>query len=115
MTRVQAFAEHGGISQEAATDYLSGCDMVVDLPGGAIVLRGDVVHIVARQRGLSGRRLIDATRGALLAFHKLRAQLKCPIKHGNKPALRYAAHFGFKPYHSTETHRWLYRSAGDPL
>lgn len=110
-----AFADHGKISAEAARDYLSRCDMVVALPSGAIVLKADIVHIVARQNGLSGRTLVAAVRAALLKFHAIQSTLKCPIRHENTQAMRFAEFFGFRPYHPTSTHQWLFRHHGDPL
>jgi hypothetical protein len=112
---VLAFADHGKISADAARDYLSHCDAVVALPGGAIVLKADVVHIVARQHGLSGRALVAAVREALLKFHAVQPTLKCPIRHENTRAMRFAEFFGFRPYHPTSTHQWLFRHRGDPL
>lgn len=112
---VAAFAAHGGISEAEATAYLVKCDAVVSLPGGAIVLKGDVVHICAKQEGLSGRALVRGVRAALLKFHILRATLKCPIRHDNRRAMEFAMHFGFTPYHSTHTHQWLFRHSGDAL
>lgn len=112
---ISAFARHGGISEAAALEYLEACDSVVTLPGGAIVLKGDVVHICARQGGLSGRALVSAVRSALEGFHSIKAILKCPIRHDNSRAMVFAMHFGFKPYRATETHQWLFRNSGDAL
>jgi hypothetical protein len=109
------FAAWGGVTTAQAHDYLKACDDVAPLPGGALVRRGATVHIVAPQTGLSGRALVNATRAALVRFHEAVAMLVCPIHRDNARTLRYAQHFGFKSYGSTETHRWLCRHRGDAL
>src|SRR5690242_2069615 len=111
----EVFARHGGISVAAAQAFLDSCSEISELPGGALVRRGHVVHIVAGQHGIAGRALVEATRAALRQFHRSEATLVCPIRHDNARTLRYAKHFGFKPYDSTENHQWLYRHIGDAL
>mgnify|MGYP001571902002 CR=1 FL=1 len=112
---VEAFADYGMVSRVDAESYLAECSDVAELPGGALVRRGRIVHIVARQRGLSGRRLVMGIRKALAKFHEAEPVLTCPVSLENKRALRLARFFNFKPYQQTETHQWLYRNRGDQL
>lgn len=109
----QAFAAYGSITVEQATDYLRSCDDLAELPGGAIVRRKNVVHIVSPQRGLSGRRLVRQVRDALAKFHLATGWLFCPIQRENERAVRFAEFFGFTRYASCGSHDWFKRFSGD--
>lgn len=110
---IEVIAAETGAAIDVVENYLNSCDEVFSVPGGALVRRGNVLHLHSPQHGLSGRALVSAISRALDIAHKTCQTLICPVRKGNFRAVKFVERFGFTAYSETVTHTWFKHTAGD--
>lgn len=103
----QASLEEFNLTEKQVNDYLARCDEVFDLPNGCAVRRGSVVHILAPQKALSGRKLLRECRVRLNELHQNLDVIYANVKKDNTKAQDFALAAGFEVSHIDATHVWF--------
>lgn len=96
-----------GCGEDKVRDYFDKCDEVFELPNGFATRKGNVVHVIAPQPALSGRKLIAECRKYLNQVHKNFPVIYAPIKRDNEKAQKFAKKVGFKESKADITHIWF--------
>ncbi len=95
------------LTEHQVSEYLERCDAVFDITNGYAVRRGNVMHILAPQKSLSGRKLLRECQNILSKVHKLFNEIYAPIKHGDTRAISFVEKIGFSIDRTTNTHVWF--------
>lgn len=106
MTALEVAADMG-LTIKQFEDYTKTCTDIVETENLVAVLKGNQVHLAARIKGLSGRRMLSECQRILARWFALEPVLVAPIKHGNIKAIRVAEALGFRWYAETSGHAWL--------
>lgn len=95
------------ITEDQVKAYLRKCDEVFDLPNGYAVRRGDIMHILAPQTALSGRKLIRKCQACLVRVHRNFQTIYAPVKKDNLKAQSFVKRIGFEESRTDDTHVWF--------
>lgn len=97
-----------GCSKERLDAYLNGCDEVFPLPNGYAVRKGAVMHILAPQKSLSGRKLLRECERVITLVHQHTKVIQAPVKKTDNKAKKFVKFLGFEEGKEDETHVWFY-------
>ena len=96
-----------GCGEDKVRAYFDKCDEVFDLTNGFATRKGNVVHVIAPQSALTGRKLINDCRKYLEQVHAKYPVIYAPVKRSNEKAQKFAKKVGFKESKADITHIWF--------
>ena len=96
-----------GCTEQQLIDYLDRCDEVFNLPNGYAVRKADVMHMIAPQKALSGRKLIRSCQTVLSKVHEKFPVIYAPVKKIDMKSQLFVKKLGFQESKADDTHIWF--------